>query len=174
MEEITCAQSCMAEGPYPEVRAEARHYRYGAAMLSNAAGGGVSEMSAIANYLYGSFTTPRWPEVADTFQHIAIVEMHHLSIFEELARQLGEDPRLWYRDRGRRRWWSPAMNTYPQRLGSLIQYALGEERATIRKYESEIHWIRDENILTNLRRIIEDEQVHIQILTCLLESYVKT
>lgn len=171
MEEIKCAQSYTADGPYPEVRASGRNRRYGAAMLSNAAGSRVSEIGAIANYIYGSFTTPGWPEVADSLRHIAIVEMHHLEIFEELARQLGEDPRLWSWERGRLRWWSPALVGYPRRLDALFQYAIGEERATVRKYEAQTHWIQDENVLANLRRVIEDERVHIEILTCLSKSY---
>lgn len=174
MEEIACAQRYTADAPYPEIRAAGRNYRYGAAMLSNAAGNGASEMSAVANYLYGFYTTPAKPEVADSFRQIAIVEMHHLSIFEELARQLGEDPRLWTPEGGRRRYWSPSMIAYPKRLGQLIQYAAREERATIQKYEAQLRWILDENIAANLRRVIEDEQVHLQILSCLFESYVKT
>lgn len=170
MEEISCAQRYTAEGPYPEVRVGGRNRRWGAAMLSNV-GGSVSEMSAVADYIYGQFKVSGRPEVADSFHHIAVVEMHHLTIFAELARQLGEDPRLWSGVQGRKRYWTPEYLNYPQRLGPLIQYAIAEERATIRKYEGQARWIGDENIVANLRRVIEDERVHIQVLQCLYESY---
>ncbi|MCI8650870.1 MAG: rubrerythrin family protein [Oscillospiraceae bacterium] len=170
MEEISCAASYTAPGPYPEVRAGERNQRYGQAMLSNV-GGSVSEMGAIARYLYGHVTQEGRPEIAECFHHIAVVEMHHLAIFSELARQLGEDPRLWSPFRGGRRYWTPEYLRYPRKLEHLLRYALEEERGTIQKYNQQALWIRDGNILANLERIIADEQVHVQILTGLLESY---
>jgi len=170
MEEIACADMYGAEGPYPEVRAQGRNRRYGAAILSNV-GGGVSEMGAVALYLYGHFTQPGWPEVADCLRRISLVEMRHLDIFATLARQLGEDPRFWSPVRGGRRYWSPEYLRYPQRLDQYLRYALEEERAAIRKYSQQALWVRDENVVENLRRIIEDEEVHVQVLTGLYESY---
>ena len=170
MEEISCAASYTAPGPYPEVRAGERNQRYGQAMLSNV-GGSVSEMGAIARYLYGHVTQAGRPEIAECFHHIAVVEMHHLAIFSELARQLGEDPRLWSPFRGGRRYWTPEYLRYPRKLEHLLRYALEEERGTIQKYNQQALWIRDGNILANLERIIADEQVHVQILTGLLEGY---
>lgn len=170
MEEISCATSYTAPGPYPEIRAEGKNGRYGRAILSNV-GGGVSEMGAVARYLYGSFTQGGRPEVAECLEHIAMVEMHHLSIFSALARQLGEDPRLWGPSRGGRRYWTPEYLRYPHRLDQLLRYAVEEEHSSIQKYSQQLLWIRDGNVMENLRRVIADEQVHIQILTGLLESY---
>ena len=170
MEEISCAASYTAPGPYPEVRAEGKNRQYGQAILSNV-GGGVSEMGAVARYLYGRVTQEGKPEVAECLGHIAVVEMRHLSIFSELARQLGEDPRLWSPFRGGRRYWTPEYLRYPRRLDQLLRYAVEEERSTIQKYSRQLLWIKDENITANLRRIIADEEVHVEILTCLLESY---
>ncbi len=170
MEEIPCVLRYEAEGPYPKVRAEGRNRRYGQAILSNV-GGSVSEMGAVALYLYGQFTQSAWPEVVESLRHIAIVEMRHLAIFSTLARQLGEDPRLWSPFRGGRRYWSPEYLRYPQRLDQSLRYAIEEERGAIRKYTQQAQWIRDRNVVANLKRIIEDEEVHIQVLSCLLESY---
>lgn len=169
-EEISCATSYRAEGPYPEVRAGERNRRYGQAMLSNV-GGSVSEMGAVARYLYGHFTQGGRPEVAECLERIAIVEMGHLDIFARLARQLGEDPRLWTPFRGGRRYWTPEYLRYPQGLAQLLRYAIEEEKSTIQKYNQQALWIKDENIVANLRRIIEDERVHIEVLSSLLESY---
>lgn len=170
MEEISCAASYTAPGPYPEVRAEGKNRRYGQAILSNV-GGSVSEMGAVAQYLYGRVTQEGKPEVAECLGHIAMVEMHHLSIFSELACQLGEDPRLWSPFRGGRRYWTPEYLRYPRRLDQLLRHAVEEERSTVQKYSQQLLWIRDGNVMENLRRIIADEEVHIGILTCLLESY---
>ncbi len=170
MEEIPCVFQYTAEGPYPEVRAQGKNQQYGRAILSNV-GGNVSEMGAVALYLYGRFTQGGWPEVAESLGHIAVVEMHHLAIFSELSRQLGEDPRLWAPFRGSRRYWTPEYLRYPRALRQALRCAIEEERSTIRKYNQQGRWIRDENVVANLRRIVADEEVHIKVLTCLLESY---
>ena len=41
------------------------------------------------------------------------------------------------------------------------------EKAAISKYQHQISYIRDENITENLRRIILDERLHVEILKCL-------
>ena len=163
MEEISCAMQYRAEGPYPEVRAERKVRQYGRAMLSNV-GGGASEMGAVALYLYGSFTQAGRREVAEALEAISRVEMHHLSIFAALSRQLGEDPRLWSPWRGGRRYWTPEYIRYPQQLGQFLRYAIEEERGAVRKYSQQAMWIKDENVVANLRRIIADEEAHIAVL----------
>lgn len=170
MEGIPCEMKCRAEGPYPEVRARGKNRRYGQAILSNV-GGSVSEMGAVAQYIYARFTQAGRPEVAECLGQIAVVEMHHLSIFSTLASQLGEDPRLWTPFRGGRKYWTPEYLRYPQRLDQVLRYGIEEERTAIRKYTQQTLWIKDENVLANLQRIIEDEKVHIEVLTSLLESY---
>lgn len=170
MEEISCAACYAAPEPYPEVRAEGRNRRYGQAILSNV-GGSVSEMGSLALYLYGHFTQAAWPEVAECLGHLAVVEMHHLAIFSDLARQLGEDPRLWGPCRGGRRYWTPEYLRYPRQLSQVLRYAVEEERGAIQKYSRQALWIKDENVVANLRRIIADEEIHVKVLTGLLESY---
>ena len=168
MEEIPCEIQYTAPGPYPEVKAGEKNRRYGMAILSNV-GGSISEMSAVADYLYGRFTQAN--EVADCLGHIAVVEMHHLAIFSELSRQLGEDPRLWSPFRGGRKYWTPEYLRYPRQLDQSLRYLLEEEENAIRKYTQQALWIKDENVVENLRRIIADEEVHVQILKGLMEAY---
>ena len=110
-------------------------------------------------------------EVADCLGHIAMVEMHHLAIFSELSRQLGEDPRLWAPFRGGRKYWTPEYLRYPRQVEQSLRYLLEEEETTIRKYTQQALWIKDGNVVENLRRVIADEEVHVQILKGLLESY---
>lgn len=141
-------------------------------MLSNV-GGSTSEISAVARYLYSYVTQEEWGEVSDCLRHIAMVEMHHLDIFARLSRQLGEDPRLWTLSRGQRRYWTPEYLRYPRRLEQVLRFAAEEERATIQKYTRQAMWIEDENVRANLWRIIADEELHVQALTCLIESYCR-
>jgi bacterioferritin len=170
VDDIPCQVRYAAEGPYPEVRAGEKNWRYGQAMLSNV-GGGTSEMSAVARYIHSGFVQAGRREVADCFRHIAMVEMHHLDIFGQLAHQLGEDPRLWAPFRGGRRYWTPEYLRYPRPLEAILRQTMEEEQTAVRKYSQQALWIRDENVVANLRRIIADEEVHIQVLTELLDSY---
>ena len=169
MEEIPCALRYGAEGSYPEVKVQKKNWRYGQAILSNV-GGSTSEMSAIARYLYGHFVAEGWEEIGDCLGRIAMVEMRHLDIFALLARKLGEDPRLWTPSRGQRKYWTPEYLRYPRRPEQILRSSLEEERATIQKYTRQVLWMEDEDLRANLRRIIADEEVHVETLTQLLES----
>lgn len=172
MEIVRCGDSCRAPEPYPEVRAEGRNPRYAQAMLSNL-GGVHSEMSAISLYFYNQLVTEGVAEVAAAFHEVTIVEMRHLEIFGNLAMQLGADPKLWSVQRGRRAWWSPEYVQYVRKIGPLLQEAMRSERAAIQKYESQLRWIGDENIRANLRRILADERLHLEIFTHLFERYAE-
>lgn len=161
---------CRVEAPYPEVRAAGRNPRYAELMLQNMAGSN-SEMTAVGLYAYDHLITTDWPEIAELFHRVSIVEMHHLKIFGTLARQLGADPRLWCRQGGRQTWWTPAYLQYSPRLGPLLQIALREEEATARMYKNQARCVHDANIAANLERIAQDERLHAELFRHLLEGY---
>lgn len=171
MEERPCSFIYQARDPYPPVRAEGRSARY-AGMIQSNVGGSVSEMSAVALYFYDALVTADLPEVAEVFRHISIVEMHHLEIFGTLARQLGADPRLWSGQGGQRTWWTPGYLSYAPKLGPLLRIAIREESSAIEKYERQCRCIRDGNVVENLRRILQDEYLHLEAFHCLYETYV--
>ena len=157
--------------PYPPVRVKQRNPVYAKDMLDNL-GGANSEMSAVSLYFYDFLVTAENREISEAFRQISIVEMHHMEIFGTLARQLGEDPRLWTQCGVQKRYWTPGYHRYPLSLGRLLSYAMQEERAAIKKYRKQAHRITDENIVENLQRIILDEQLHIQILEKLCYRFV--
>lgn len=165
-----CICVYQAQAPYPEVQAGGRNQRYAEAILSNMSGD-ISEMTAVCRYFYDHLAAAGVPEVASVFHEISIVEMRHLEIFGVLAQQLGADPRLWCIRRGRRTWWSPDYIQYTRKLGPLIHSALRAEQRTIEKYEGQTRWIQDENVVANLRRIIQDEQIHVELLDSLSAAY---
>ena len=174
MEQVSrCMLPAQISEPYPPVRAEARSPQYARAMLSNV-GGSTSEMSAVCRYFYDHLVTSGVPELAEALHHISIEEMHHLEIFGILALQLGADPRLWSVQQGRYIWWTPEHLSYPRRLGPMLHSAIQAEQATIRKYRNQIRWIRDGNVVENLRRIVLDEERHIEILTCMCDKYASS
>ncbi|WP_077610116.1 ferritin-like domain-containing protein [Clostridium sp. Marseille-P2415] len=157
-----------APSPWPPIEITEQNPRYAAAMLSNV-GSNNSEMSAISLYIYNSMITRSYFfDIAECFHKISIVEMHHLNTFGELALMLGTDPRLWSRQKGRMRYWSPACNRYPTRIGAIVSNALAGELEAIKKYEAQAKWIDDYRIKTILNRIIADEQCHVKIFRLIL------
>ena len=134
-------------------------------MLSNMAGTN-SEMNAISLYIYNSLITePEYKSFAACFENIAIVEMHHLDIFGQIALQIGADPRLWAVNRNKKQYWSPGYNNYPREIKEVLRNSIDSEKAAIEKYTAQAQSIRDTNIVENLNRIILDERRHLDVFT---------
>lgn len=148
--------------PYPPVKVIGPNSVYACEMLSNMSEV-VSEMSDVTRYFYISVVTKaQYGWISTCFHHISIVEMHHLNIFAELASLLGADPRLWNCHK-HEKWWSPSFIDYPCELRALIMESIKAEEAAIRKYSRQASTICDKNIVAVLRRIICDEERHLQI-----------
>lgn len=159
------------DGAYPPIEISCRNPAYAREMLDNL-GGSNSEMSAVSLYLYNNLITDeKLRDISYIFHKISIVEMHHLEIFGKLAYCLGEDPRLWTCCNNRRMYWSPSYNKYPVELARLMHNALNGELAAIEKYRRQSECIDNENIVANLCRIIEDEEVHVKIFRQIIEEY---
>ena len=160
--------SATLELPYPPVQVENGCKEYAYAMLSNI-GSDNSEMSAVSLYFYNSvILNPDHGEFARCFHSISIVEMHHLTIFANLAHQMGLDPRLWNVSNHNRRYWTPAYNRYPRKIQELLENAIKSELAAIQKYTRQAEMIKDANIVENLNRIILDERHHIELFNTML------
>ena len=156
--------------PYPAVEAGVQCKDYAYAMLSNV-GSSSSEMSTISRYFYNSvILSSEYGAFAECFHRISIVEMHHLNIFATLAYQMGADPRLWSLQKRRPYYWTPAYNNYPREIRELIENSIRGEEGAVQKYTRQSQIINDANIIENLKRIILDEQRHIEILHEMLKS----
>lgn len=150
--------------PYPEISVIKPNERYGQMILDNI-GGMNSEMSGITHYLYNQcILSEEFKELKETFLRLSLVEMHHLDIFMELALKLGMDPRLWSCQDDQCFYWSPAYINYPNCLTDIIHGAINDEYEAIKKYQLQSQMIDDCNIVAILERIIEDEQLHLNIL----------
>lgn len=149
--------------PYPPVRVSGTNNIYAAEMLSNI-GGCVSETSAVTLFFYNELITEKENrEIASCFHQIGIVDMHHLHIFGGLALELGADPRLWCSRCSRKLYWSPAFNRYPREMKELVRNSIEVKSSFIAKYSAQADAIKDPYIVDNIRRIIRDEQQHLDI-----------
>ncbi len=147
------------DAPYPPVRVNGPNSAYACAMLGNMADA-VSEMSDVTRYFYVAVVAkPQYSWVSVCFHHISIIEMHHLNIFAELALVLGANPQLC----NGQKWWSPSFIAYPREIRALIAESIKAEEAAIRKYSRQASAICDTNIVDIQRRIICDEERHLQI-----------
>ena len=159
--------------PYPEMTDIKENPQYASLMLSNLAGL-YSEMNAVSLYFYNHVILKDfWPELSVAMEKISIVEMHHLDIFAHLAYHLGADPRLWDCQQGCLEYWSPGYNVYPSHLKSLLENAIIQEQNTIAIYQQQITYIKERTIQKILHRIIEDEELHIQIFEYFLNEYLQ-
>jgi len=160
-----------SDKPYPPVRITGQNCCYAKWMLDNI-GGSHSEMSTISLYFYDNLmTNEKYADIAYIFHKISIVEMHHLSIFGQLALLLGASPRLWSYNRGRKMYWTPAYNHYSTTLEDLLITALNGERAAIEKYEKQCLLIEDPCITDTLKRIILDEKIHVELIEMMIKEY---
>ena len=184
--DLTCSCSCTPDStptdtspdflyahqsPYPPVCIKEQNPLYGRMMLDNM-GGQESEMSTIGLYIYNSiFLTSDTARIAEIFKNISIVEMHHLKIFGQLADQLGESPRLWTHRQNRMFYWTAGYINYFTDLPKILLSALNGEKLAVRKYREQCQRIQDEDIQKCLKRIILDEELHIEILESLCKKY---
>lgn len=160
-----------AEGAYPPINVTNKNSNYARAMLDNM-GGENSEMSAVSLYFYNNLMADKkYEDIAYIFHKISIVEMHHLEIFGKIAYSMGEDPRLWTWRCNKRVFWTPSYNNYPIEFNRLMHNSLKGELAAIDKYQYQIRNIDNHCIVSNLERIIKDEEVHVDIFKEIIKEY---
>lgn len=159
--------------PYPSIEELDINVDYGQMMLSNL-GGLHSEMNAVSLYFYNSIVLQdTWKELAEAMKCISMVEMHHLHIFANMCYRLGVDPRLWDCQNDLLEYWSPGYNVYPRQIHTMLENAIKQEQNTIATYHYQMTCIQEPIIQNMLKRIIEDEQHHVQIFETFLQEYHK-
>jgi len=157
--------------PYPKITGITPNVTYGKMILDNV-GGMNSEMTTISLYLYNNVIAgDKYEEIRTAFLQLSMVEMRHLDMFSELAFKLGMDPRLWTCTDDYNEYWSPSYNNYPNQIDALIENAIISEQKAIEKYTQQACVINDQKVVTILRRIILDEELHLKILNTLYKKY---
>ncbi len=159
---------CKLNKPYPPIKVEKPNLKYAEILLDAYAGSG-GEDTAIHEYLFQSLIKK---DISNTLKEIAKVEMHHLYILGELITLLGGKPFFCTEvknDECIKPWTSEYIN-YTMNFKKMIISDIKKEEQTIKRYEEDIVAINDQYIQNILRRIIEDEKLHI---VCLKDIYRK-
>ena len=93
------------QAPYPEPKAEKPNLYYARLLMDDMAGA-VSELTALAQYLYHhQVLYERYPDVAELLECTSIVEMTHMELLAETIMHLGGQPKLGVRTNCGMEWW---------------------------------------------------------------------
>lgn len=153
--------------PYPDVTIEKPDRRY-AILVSDAYAGIGSEMTAVNQYISHSFFTENYPEVYEAYQYIPLVEVIHLRLLGSLIKKLGLYPRLYSCTANR--FWSGSFPSYQSRLKEILESDILGEKDAIEHYTRLISQTGNHSIQELFRRIILDEERHLEILNGFLEN----
>ena len=161
----------MVDLPYPPIEVQGENRMY-ANLLSIDYCGGVSELSAITQYINNeNRLSYEMCSMARTLLGIAMAEMMHLQKLGELIVLLGSNiDFIAKNNNGRQRMWTPEYLNLPETAKKMLAADIEAEKAAINQYRMHISMIKDDCVNAVLQRIIMDEEYHIMILQALMEE----
>lgn len=153
------------DAPYPRPEGLERNIRYARILLAAYSGQG-SELTAVMQYLYHYQMAERQSqEIADCLRGISIVEMHHFELLGSCINALGLYPTYSYYQGTRRVRWNAGFVNYGRNLRDMLDSDIAAERRAIEDYEHAARCIPEPQIQSLMKRIIQDEALHLEILT---------
>lgn len=157
--------------PYPKIEISKKDPVFAYKLLHTYAGN-VSELTAITQYSFQSFYLNSYKDLSKILEQISEVEMHHLKILAELILALGLTPYyVTYGCGNEPTPWNSDFIDYTTDYRSMLLSNINSEVIAIKDYNMLIDQTNDPNIKDILRRIIMDEERHIEIFSELLRQY---
>lgn len=148
--------------PYPSV-SELRKNDVYANIISGAYAGKGSETTAIVQYASHRYFTQEYPQIHTAYKYIAFVEMTHFDLLGNLILNLGSNPKLYSYETSC--YWNGSYAAYKWTIKSILEADIEGEYAAVAHYTKMIRLIPNESIQTLFRRIILDEERHIEVLS---------
>jgi len=140
--------------------------------LLNVYAGNISELTATSQYSFQSFYLNEYKDLSNLIEQIAMVEMYHLKILAKLILLLGLTPYyVTYDCRNTPIPWNSDNIDYTVDYRDMLLSNINSEIIAIRDYNKLIKETNDPNIKNILRRIIMDEERHMEIFNELLKEY---
>lgn len=158
---------------YPKVHVTEPNAEYAKVLLGDYAGH-VSEFGAIAQYIFHMIVLEEdYPDVSEALLGIAIVEMDHLDMLGDLINELGTPPQFRSCEDRRSTYWcaTPRNVDYSVTVRKALLSDISIEMKAIANYEKSIEQIDNEEIRCLIRRIILDEEMHIEVFSGLYKKY---
>ena len=162
-------RSCELNIPYPEVKTGGNNLYY-ASLLTNDYAGVISEMSAVAKYIFQHLVTSN-KKIADTVSCISVVEMRHMKFLGEIIRDFGGNPRLAVQSGCNTVFWNAQHIGYDTDPRTYLKDNIANEKAAIASYSNRINQINDIYVQKVLERIILDEKNHIGLFNALIDEF---
>ena len=156
---------------YPKIEVSRKDPTF-AYKLLHVYSGNVSELTAITQYSFQSFYLHEYHDLSNILEQISIVEMHHLKILAKLILELGLTPYyVTYGCGNTPNPWNSDNVDYTTDYRDMLLSNINSEVSAIRDYNRLINETTDTNIRSILKRIIVDEERHIEIFSELLRQY---
>lgn len=152
--------------PYPELTVYENNPHDVFALMPDY-GGRESETTAIMQYSYQHYILKEhYPEVAYNLENIAISEMRHHELLANAIVQSGGDPII----AGNHCFWSGSSVNYVCDVCDILKANIAAEKGAIVNYKRTITKLCNKSIIALIRRIIEDEELHIRLFTQMLDE----
>jgi bacterioferritin len=130
-------------------------------MLKEDYAGAVSEMTAIAQYIFQNILSTSDESFANAILQIAIVEMSHLDMLGDAILALGGNPTFG----NGTTYWQASLVNYARTLREMLMADIQSETQAINNYESQAAATTNMDVRALLERIAEDERLHLRFFT---------
>lgn len=156
--------------PYPKINIKNKDINL-AYKIFDLYAGEISEFSAASQYSFQSIYLSEYNELSKILEEISIVEMHHVELLGNLIKKLGLIPYyITYKNNIPIPWNSDYIN-FTTNYREMLTNNIKREHKAIDNYNKIIKMTSNESIISLIRRIILDEEKHIEILSKLLNQY---
>lgn len=151
--------------PYPPMQVAEKNLTV-AEILKQDYCGGVSELSAITQYIHTEILLSGSNcEVAKTILGIAMAEMIHLQKLGQLVVLLGGNPDYkTIQNKHSTVSWTPEWLRLPVEQKQMLSNGIASEKGAIAQYRKHMKMIKDPYVLRIIARIVKDEEYHIFLL----------
>ena len=158
--------------PYP-VPVGLSENRRCAQMLLRLYCGSVSELTSVCQYMYHyQEALPVYAPLAEAYQGICIAEMQHMTLLGGCIKQMGMRPKYRYFSESESPVnWSVRNVRYCSTVGDMLLADIQNEESTVKQYQQALRRTNNTQIKMLLERILEDEELHVQIFTDLYNHY---
>lgn len=158
--------------PYPNVEVDQPNRDY-LRLISEDYAGVISEMTSVNQYDYQKLVldNPNYREMSEAIEAVGKVEKLHLDLLGELVILLGGDSRYWSMKKSTPQYWSPQYVNYTKSPRDILLENIKGEELAIKQYQAHMAKIKDPQVVAVLKRIVLDEQLHLEIFKDLYTRY---
>lgn len=151
--------------PYPKIKISKKDTSL-AKLLTHAYASNEGELTAIHLYAYQSMILRKNnEEIANILLEISKTEMHHLYLLGNTINELGCQPIFADTNYNLETYWTSFDVYYDTDIKTILEIDIESEKEAIHNYQLILNNINDIYVKELIARILEDEQVHLEVFT---------